>query len=98
KGYIAQGYKLDELAYRAKFFPFAPWFAFTLCAIVVLGQNYQAVLEGEWLAVLSTYIGILLFLVIWLGYKWKYNTKLISYQEMDGQPTSADRYRSILGI
>lgn len=91
KGYIAQGYKLDELAYRAKFFPFAPWFAFTLCAIVVLGQNYQAVLEGEWLAVLSTYIGILLFLVIWLGYKWKYNTKLISYQEMDVQPMKVDR-------
>ena len=42
KGYLAQGYKLEDLAYRAKFFPFAPWFAFILCAIVVLGQNYQA--------------------------------------------------------
>lgn len=86
KGYLAQGYQLEGLAYRAKFFPFAPWFAFILCSIVVLGQNYQAVLDGEWLAVLSTYIGILLFLVIWLGYKWKYKTKLVSYQEMDVQP------------
>ncbi|MDM1339392.1 amino acid permease [Acinetobacter indicus] len=91
KGYLAQGYKLEDLAYRAKFFPFAPWFAFTLCAIVVLGQNYQAVLEGEWLAVLSTYIGILLFLAIWLGYKWKYKTKLIPYQQMDVQPMKIDR-------
>ncbi len=49
KGYVAQGHKLEDLAYRAKFFPFAPWFAFILCAIVVLGQNYQAVLDGEWL-------------------------------------------------
>lgn len=91
KGYLAQGYKLEDLAYRAKFFPFAPWFAFTLCAIVVLGQNYQAVLDGEWLAVLSTYIGILLFLGIWLGYKWKYKTKLIPYQQMDVQPMKIDR-------
>lgn len=91
KGYLAQGYQLEGLAYRAKFFPFAPWFAFVLCSIVVLGQNYQAVLEGEWLAVLSTYIGILLFLVIWLGYKWKYKTKLVSYQEMDVQPLNIEK-------
>jgi lysine-specific permease len=91
KGYIAQGHKLEDLAYRAKFFPFAPWFAFVLCAIVVLGQNYQAVLAGDLLAVISTYIGIFLFLVIWLGYKWKYKTKLVPYQEMDVRPMSADR-------
>lgn len=91
KGYLAQGYQLEGLAYRAKFFPFAPWFAFILCSIVVLGQNYQAVLDGEWLAVLSTYIGILLFLVIWLGYKWKYKTKLVSYQEMDVRPMNIEK-------
>ncbi|WP_312333115.1 amino acid permease [Acinetobacter variabilis] len=91
KGYLAQGYQLEDLAYKAKFFPFAPWFAFILCSIVVLGQNYQAVLDGEWLAVLSTYIGILLFLVIWLGYKWKYKTKLVSYQEMDVQPMNIEK-------
>ncbi|UIP24695.1 amino acid permease [Acinetobacter towneri] len=91
KGYLAQGYKLEDLDYRAKFFPFAPWFAFILCAIVVLGQNYQAVLDGEWLAVLSTYIGIFLFLAIWLGYKWKHKTKLIAYQDMDVQPILTDR-------
>ena len=91
KGYLAQGHKLEDLDYRAKFFPFAPWFAFILCAIVVLGQNYQAVLDGEWLAVLSTYIGIFLFLAIWLGYKWKHKTKLIAYQDMDVQPMLTDR-------
>ncbi len=91
KGYLAQGYQLEGLAYRAKFFPFAPWFAFILCSIVVLGQNYQAVLDGEWSAVLSTYIGILLFLVIWLGYKWKYKTKLVSYQEMDVRPMNIEK-------
>ncbi|SEM01042.1 amino acid permease [Acinetobacter sp. DSM 11652] len=91
KGYLAQGYKLEDLAYRAKFFPFAPWFAFILCAIVVLGQNYQAVLDGEWIAVVSTYIGIFLFLAIWLVYKFKYKTKLIQYQDMDVKPIQVDQ-------
>ena len=91
KGYLAQGYKLEDLAYRAKFFPFAPWFAFILCAIVVLGQNYQAVLNGEWLAVISTYIGIFLFILIWLGYKFKFKTKLIPYQKMDVKPIQVDQ-------
>ena len=35
--------------------------------------------------------GILLFLVIWLGYKWKYKTKLVSYQEMDVQPMNIEK-------
>ncbi|WP_420001420.1 amino acid permease [Acinetobacter sp. LF10] len=85
KGYIAQGYKLEDLAYRAKFFPFAPWFAFILCSIIILGQNYQAVLGGkvDWLGLVSTYISIPLFLAIWLGYKWKHKTKLIAYKDMN---------------
>ncbi|MFT4020770.1 MAG: amino acid permease [Acinetobacter sp.] len=88
KGYLAQGYKLEDLAYRAKFFPFAPWFAFILCAIIMLGQNYQALFGAkvDWLGLLATYITLPLFLIIWLGYKWKYKTKLIAYQEMDVQP------------
>lgn len=91
KGYLAQGNKLEDLAYKAKFFPFAPWFAFILCTIVVLGQNYQAVMEGQWLSVLSTYISLPLFLVIWLSYKWKHKTKLIPYDQMDVQPMNIDK-------
>ncbi|MFN3073060.1 amino acid permease [Acinetobacter sp. TY2] len=91
KGYLAQGNKLEDLAYTAKFFPFAPWFAFILCAIVVLGQNYQAVLAGDWMAVISTYISLPLFLAIWLGYKWKHKTKLIPYDKMDVQPMEVEK-------
>lgn len=93
KGYLAQGYKLEDLAYTAKFFPFAPWFAFILCSIIILGQNYEAVIGGkiDWLGLLSTYISIPLFLAIWLGYKWKYKTKLIPYKEMDVQPMNVER-------
>lgn len=93
KGYLAQGYKLEDLAYKAKFFPFAPWFAFILCSIIILGQNYEALIGGkiDWLGLASTYISIPLFLAIWLGYKWKHKTKLIPYSEMDVQPMRIER-------
>ncbi|QIO08056.1 amino acid permease [Acinetobacter lanii] len=93
KGYLAQGYKLEDLAYTAKFFPFAPWFAFILCTVIILGQNYQALLGGkiDWLGLLSTYISIPLFLIIWFGYKLKMKTKLVPYKEMDVQPVNVDK-------
>ena len=46
KGYLAQGGRLEDLPYRAKLFPFGPLFAFALCMVITLGQNYQA-LVGE---------------------------------------------------
>ncbi|MDR7002792.1 amino acid permease [Neobacillus niacini] len=62
---------MEDLPYRSKWFPFGPIFAFTLCLIVLLAQNYQAFMSDhiDWGSVLSAYLGILLFLVMWLGYK-----------------------------
>ena len=86
-------YKVEDLAYTAKFFPFAPWFAFILCSVIILGQNYQALTGGkiDWVGLLSTYISIPLFLTIWLGYKWKNKSKLIAYDQMDVQPIQVEK-------
>ncbi|MCF9045175.1 amino acid permease [Acinetobacter nectaris] len=88
KGYIAQGYKLEDLSYRAKLFPFGPLFAFALCLFITLGQNYQAFMGDhvDWKGIISTYITIPVFLIIWLTYKIKYKTKLIPYDKMDVKP------------
>lgn len=79
KAYIAQGKDLNDLPYRAKWFPFGPLFAFTLCIIVILGQNYGAFMGEsiDWNGVLVSYIGLPLFLVLWLGYKFTKKTKVI---------------------
>ena len=41
------------------FFPFGPIFAFVLCLIITLGQNYQAFLEDkiQWGGVVAKSIG-----------------------------------------
>ena len=86
KAYIAQGKDLNDLPYRAKWFPFIPIFAFTLCIIVILGQNYGAFMGEsiDWNGVLVSYIGLPLFLVLWLGYKFT-KTKVIPLDKCESE-------------
>ncbi|MCP1124176.1 amino acid permease [Bacillus sp. 3103sda1] len=79
KAYTAQGKDLKDLPYKAKWFPFGPIFAFVLCLIVILGQNYGAFMGKsiDWNGVLVSYIGLPLFLILWLGYKFTKKTKVI---------------------
>ncbi|AEW44752.1 lysine transporter [Serratia symbiotica str. 'Cinara cedri'] len=84
KGYIQNGHNLNDLPYRSRFFPLGPVFAFILCLIIILGQNYQAFLEDEinWYSVTTTYIGLPLFLLIWFCYKQIHGTHIVKYCEM----------------
>ena len=84
RGYVMNGYDVNKLPYKSSFFPFGPMFAFALCMIIMLGQNYQAFLAGtiDWAGVVATYIGIPLFLAIWLGYKLITGCRFVRYSDM----------------
>lgn len=84
RGYVLQGHDLNRLPYRSGFFPLGPMFAFALCLLITLGQNYQAFLEDkiDWYGVTATYIGIPLFLIIWFGYKIYRGSRFVTYQDM----------------
>jgi len=83
KAFIVQGRSLDNLPYKARFFPFGPLFALIVCIIVIAGQNYTAFLGGEidWYGVAVSYIGIPLFLILWFGYKIKHKTKIVPLEK-----------------
>jgi lysine-specific permease len=85
RAYLLQGRSLADLPYRAKWFPFGPIFAFILCCIVIIGQNYSAFLGEsiDWYGVLVSYIGLPLFLIVWLGYKWSKKSKLVPLDKVD---------------
>lgn len=80
KAYVLQNKDLKKLPYIAKGYPYAPLLAFTLCLIIILGQNYQAVIgkEMNWSGFIISYIGVPLFLILWLGYKFIYKTKIVN--------------------
>lgn len=85
KAFIAQGHSLSELPYRARLFPFGPIFAMVLCLVVILGQNYAAFSAEhiDWLGIIASYIGIPLFLILWIGYKIVKKTKVVDPKEAD---------------
>lgn len=85
RGYVAQGHDLTALPYRSGFFPLDRFFAFVLCLIITLGQNYQAFLQDkiDWYGVAATYIGLPLFLLIWLGYRLVRGGRIVKYTEME---------------
>lgn len=94
RGYVAQGRNIADLPYRAKLFPFGPFFAFFVCLVITLGQNYQAFLADriDWVGVVATYIGLPLFFIIWFGYKWTKKTKVVAYKNMDFPPVSQNEH------
>ncbi|MFC4893089.1 amino acid permease [Pseudofrancisella aestuarii] len=89
RAYVKQGKKLEDLPYQSKLFPWAPIIALTLVSIVIVGQGVyifkQHGLTWESLAVnfISTYIGLIVFIVIYLGYKFIKGTKVVKLEECD---------------
>jgi len=85
KAFLSQGHSLDELKFKAKWYPFGPILATVLCAIVIIGQGMFA-FSGDhidWLGILIAYLGIPLFIALYLGYKFKKGTKLVNPEEAD---------------
>ncbi|OGT30287.1 MAG: gamma-aminobutyrate permease [Gammaproteobacteria bacterium RIFCSPHIGHO2_12_FULL_35_23] len=85
KAYIRQGRDLKQLPYVAKGYPYAPLIAFFLCLVVIAGQNYVAFKGGriDWHGIMVSYIGIPLFLALWLGYKFIHKTKVVKLEDCD---------------
>lgn len=83
KAYILQGKDINDLKYKSKFFPFGPIAALILCAIVIIGQDYTDIIAGNFLGALPIYIGLILFLVLYIGYKVVKKTKVVDLVNAD---------------
>ena len=80
KAYVAQGYDVKKLKYRAKLFPIGPIIALTMCGLIVVFQGFG---DSTWQTLVAAYIGIPLFLAFYIGYKIKYKTKILKLHEVD---------------
>lgn len=84
RAYIKQGKKLEDLKYRAKWFPIGPILALVLCIIVIVGQDTN-LLKGEidLGAIITTYMGLPVFIGFYLYHKIRYKTKRIPLEKVD---------------
>ena len=70
RAYVAQGHDVKDLPYKSPLYPFGPILALVMCILVILGQNFEALVgNGDFLSLLSSYIGLPLFLLLWAGHK-----------------------------
>lgn len=82
RAYVAQGNRVEDLAYRAKFYPFGPIAAFTICALIIMGQ-YWAYGDYTVMGFFVAYIGLVFFAACFFGYKFVKKTKFVNPLEAD---------------
>ena len=88
---------MEELPYRAKWYPAGPLLAMAMCAIVIVGQSYEAFDAKEGLDVmtlLSSYIGLPLFLGVWAIHKLVPRAPKVQPIEADLSRVSSDGRKS----
>lgn len=89
RAFIKQGHSVSELGYHAKWFPVGPILALIMSVAITLGQSYGtdnfvgSFTQWNWSAILTTYMALPLFLVLYFGYKIIKKTKIIPLEEVN---------------
>ncbi|WP_349730271.1 amino acid permease [Peribacillus frigoritolerans] len=83
KAYVAQGRDLNELPFKAKWYPLGPVITLLFFVVFILGQTLFFGHQIGWAEILATYIGLPIFLLLWLGYKIIKKTKMVPLMECD---------------
>lgn len=81
--FLKQGGQLKDLPFAAKGYPYTVLIAAGLCLLIITGQNYQAFFKEhiDWYGLVVSYIGLPLFIGLYLAYKFFKNTKIVKLEE-----------------
>ncbi|KAJ1980630.1 hypothetical protein H4R34_002380 [Dimargaris verticillata] len=84
RAYIAQGYDVGALPYRALLFPFGPLIAVVVTTFVIIGQGYSS-FTPEFSAenFVTSYIGIPIFIACFFIYRTVRKTSIIPLVDVD---------------
>jgi lysine-specific permease len=92
QAWVAQGRSLDDLKFKAKFFPYGPWIALVLFLVVLFGANinvFQAPVFS-WFDFITGYLIIPVFIALYLGHKIRNKTRLVSLKDCDFEMPFSD--------
>ncbi|KAI9364076.1 amino acid permease/ SLC12A domain-containing protein [Pilaira anomala] len=84
QGYVSQNRSLTALPYRAPWFPIGDWIVIIAGTVIIFGQGYHTFLAPiDPSAVISSYIGLILAVLLYAGHKiWK-RPAFVKNHEMD---------------
>ena len=83
KAWVAQGRSLNDLKFKARFFPYGPWLALILFVIVLFGANigvFQAPVFS-WFDFITGYLMIPVFVALYLGHKFWCKTRPVRLED-----------------
>lgn len=85
RAFVRQGNDVNSLVYRAKWFPFGPILALLLCILVIIGQDSQLLLHGDfkWQRFAITYMGLPVFAAFYLYHKLRYHTRKVPLDKVN---------------
>lgn len=84
KGWVAQGNRVEDLPYRALWYPYGTWFVVILNTFLVFIAGYSVFIGGfDAVGFVINYIVIAVFVVLFCGWKLLKRTKFVGLLEMD---------------
>ena len=85
KAYLDQGFQVKDLPFISFGYPYSNYLSFLLGLFIFIGHGY-AVSKDEnasMLYILSSYIGLFLFIACYFGYKWLKKTRIVELKDCD---------------
>jgi lysine-specific permease len=81
----AQGRRVEDLKFAARFYPYGTWIALILFAVVILGANYGVFQSSpiSWFDVVTNYIMLPIYIALYLGHKIRYKTRMVPLETCD---------------
>ncbi|MFC6323996.1 amino acid permease [Companilactobacillus baiquanensis] len=92
RAYLNKGYSLDDLKYKAKWFPFGPILAIVLGIIIIIGQDIRSLVNFNMGRLLISYSGLIILFICWLYYKLRYKTKFVKLDDIDVAETKKNHH------
>ena len=89
RAFILQGHSTSELKYMAKGFPVGPMICMLMCAFVICGQFFA---YGDYSikGFMTAYIGLVLFIVLFVGWRLKHHDHMIPLKDIDLTPDTGN--------
>jgi amino acid transporter len=84
KAWVAQGNRVEDLPYKALWYPYGTWFVVIINTFLVFIAGYGVFIGGfDVVGFVINYIVIAVFVVLFCGWKLLKRTKIVGLMEMD---------------
>jgi lysine-specific permease len=85
RAWLAQGRRIEDLKFSAKFYPYGTWLALIMFVVVILGANYS-IFQAQpfsWFDFVTSYVMLPVYIALYLIHKYHYKTRLVSLRDCD---------------